>query len=82
MLHVCVRDTGVGIAEDDQLKLFQPFRQLESYATNEYAGTGLGLALVKKFVEMHNGKVWVDSTVGEGSEFCFSIPANSHNDNK
>jgi signal transduction histidine kinase len=74
MLRVCVRDTGIGISLEDQARLFQPFRQLNSYTTNEYAGTGLGLALVKKFVEMHNGKVWVDSVVGEGSEFYFSIP--------
>ncbi|WP_407283335.1 PAS domain-containing sensor histidine kinase [Methanolobus sp. WCC1] len=79
MVHFCVKDTGVGISENDQARLFQPFRQLNSYTTNEYAGTGLGLALVKKFVEMHNGKVWVDSTVGEGSEFCFSIPVNNSN---
>ena len=79
MLHVCVKDTGVGISESDLSRLFQPFRQLNSYATNEYAGTGLGLALVKKYVEMHNGKVWVDSTVGEGSKFWFSIPAKISN---
>lgn len=79
MLHVCVKDTGIGISERDRARLFQPFRQLNSYLANEYAGTGLGLALVKKFVEMHNGKVWVDSTVGEGSEFCFSIPASASN---
>jgi PAS domain S-box-containing protein len=79
MVHFCVKDTGVGISENDQARLFQPFRPLNSYTTNEYAGTGLGLALVKKFVEMHNGKVWVDSTVGEGSEFCFSIPVNNSN---
>jgi PAS domain S-box-containing protein len=79
MLRVCVKDTGIGISLEDQAKLFQPFRQLNSYTTNEYAGTGLGLALVKRFVEMHNGKVWVDSIVGEGSEFYFSIPVNSSN---
>ncbi|TQD24899.1 PAS domain-containing sensor histidine kinase [Methanolobus vulcani] len=79
MLHVCVKDTGIGISEKDQARLFQPFRQLNSYITNEYAGTGLGLALVKKFVEIHNGKVWVDSTIGEGSEFCFSIPVTNSN---
>ncbi len=79
MLRVCVRDTGIGISLEDQAKLFQPFRQLNSYTTNEYAGTGLGLALVKRFVEMHNGKVWVDSIVGEGSEFYFSLPVNSSN---
>nr|WP_245250155.1 PAS domain-containing sensor histidine kinase [Methanolobus bombayensis] len=78
MLHVCVKDTGSGISEADQATLFQPFRQLNSYTTNEFAGTGLGLALVKKFVEMHNGKVWVDSTVDEGSEFCFSIPVTNN----
>lgn len=75
MVQVCVKDTGIGISEKDINELFQPFRQLDSYATNEYAGTGLGLALVKKFVELHEGRVWVESKVGEGSTFCFSIPS-------
>ncbi|WP_164997767.1 PAS domain-containing sensor histidine kinase [Methanolobus psychrotolerans] len=74
-VRVSVRDTGIGIPKRDIDKLFQPFRQLDSYATNEYAGTGLGLSLVKKFVELHEGRIWVESKVGEGSKFIFSIPA-------
>ena len=55
-------------------KLFQPFKQLNPYLTREYEGTGLGLALVKKFVEMHGGKIRVESKVGEGSIFTFVLP--------
>lgn len=74
MLEVSVTDTGVGIATKDLYKLFQPFKQLNSYLTREYEGTGLGLVLVKKFVELHGGSVWVESEVGKGSIFTFTIP--------
>ncbi|MDQ1274973.1 MAG: two-component system, cell cycle sensor histidine kinase PleC, partial [Euryarchaeota archaeon] len=69
-----VNDTGVGISEADMSKLFQPFKQLNSCHSREYEGTGLGLALVKKFVEMHGGTIWVKSKIGEGSTFVFTIP--------
>ncbi|WP_321420822.1 PAS domain S-box protein [uncultured Methanomethylovorans sp.] len=74
MLEISVTDTGVGIASKDLHKLFQPFKQLNSYLTREYEGTGLGLVLVKKFVELHGGSVWVESEVGKGSIFTFTIP--------
>ncbi|SFM76876.1 PAS domain-containing protein [Methanolobus profundi] len=73
-LVVSVKDTGIGLSKEDQDKLFHPFEQLRSYVADEYAGTGLGLALVKKFVELHDGRIWVDSKVGEGSTFYFSMP--------
>jgi len=75
-VQISVKDTGVGISETDMCKLFQPFSQLNSCSNREYKGTGLGLALVKKFVEMHGGTIWVKSKVGEGSTFVFVIPFN------
>lgn len=78
-VQVRVKDTGVGISETDMCKLFQPFNQLNSCRNREYEGTGLGLALVKKFVEMHGGTIWVKSKVGEGSTFVFVIPFNPKN---
>ncbi|WMW21476.1 PAS domain-containing sensor histidine kinase [Methanolobus mangrovi] len=72
-----VKDTGIGISKEDINKLFHPFKQLNSYLANESAGTGLGLALVKKFVELHDGRIWVESEVGEGSTFTFTIPVGS-----
>ncbi|WP_406657464.1 PAS domain-containing sensor histidine kinase [Methanolobus sp. ZRKC2] len=74
--QVSITDTGIGISKSDMKKLFQPFKQLNPYLTREYEGTGLGLALVKKFVEMHNGNIWVESEVGEGSIFTFTLPLN------
>jgi PAS domain S-box-containing protein len=69
-----VKDTGIGISKHDQKSLFQEFTQVDSAHNRKYEGTGLGLALVKKFAEMHNGRVWVESELGEGSCFYFEIP--------
>lgn len=78
MLEISVIDNGIGIATEDLYKLFQPFKQLNTYLTREHEGTGLGLILVKKYVEMHGGSVWVESEVGKGSTFTFTIPVNSN----
>jgi len=69
-----VRDTGIGIAEEDKQKLFKPFTQLDSATNRMYEGTGLGLSLVKSFVELHKGKIWFESEVGKGTAFTFEIP--------
>ncbi|ATU07928.1 PAS domain S-box protein [Methanohalophilus portucalensis] len=74
MVHVAVEDTGIGIAENDRDKLFKPFVQLDSSANREYEGTGLGLALITKFIELHGGSLEVKSEEGKGSTFTFSIP--------
>ncbi|WP_445475318.1 ATP-binding protein [Methanococcoides methylutens] len=74
MVSVYVEDTGLGISPNDQKKLFNPFFQADSSTSRRYDGTGLGLALVKKYVEMHGGKIWVDSEAGKGSKFTFTIP--------
>ncbi|UGV41604.1 PAS domain S-box protein [Methanococcoides orientis] len=75
-VNLFIKDTGIGILLEDRDKLFNPFYQVDSSTTREYGGAGLGLALVKKFVEMHGGKVWVESDQYSGSTFGFTIPSN------
>jgi PAS domain S-box-containing protein len=70
-----VIDTGIGIAPEDQSKLFQPFIQIDSKFNRQYAGTGLGLAIVKQVVELHGGTVDLHSQVGEGSCFMVNLPS-------
>ncbi len=73
-LLLTVTDTGIGIRPDDLPRLFKPFTQLESAYTKRYEGTGLGLALTRKLVELHGGEIRVESTFGEGSRFTVDIP--------
>ena len=72
--YVSVRDTGPGISAADQTKLFQEFQQADNAITKKKGGTGLGLAISKRIIEMHGGKIWVESQVGQGSTFAFSLP--------
>ena len=72
-MEVSVSDTGVGIAPDDQKVVFEEFRQVGT-ADKKVEGTGLGLALSRKFIELHGGEIWVESRVGEGSTFTFTVP--------
>ncbi|MGB5183533.1 MAG: GAF domain-containing protein, partial [Xanthobacteraceae bacterium] len=72
--YVSVRDTGPGISAADQAKLFQEFQQADNAITKKKGGTGLGLAISKRIIEMHGGRIWIDSTVGEGSTFSFTVP--------
>src|SRR5438094_4947142 len=67
-----VKDTGPGIAPEDIVRIFQEFEQTSTARGKE--GTGLGLALAKRLVELHGGRIWVDSVVGRGSTFSFSLP--------
>ena len=69
-----VHDTGPGIAEADQSKIFEEFQQANSSTTKEKGGTGLGLAISKRIVEMHGGRLWVESSPGHGSTFSFTVP--------
>ncbi len=71
---VSVHDTGIGIAPEDEAAVFEEFRQVGRNYTNKQEGTGLGLALTKKFVELHGGRIWLESEPGKGSTFTFSIP--------
>jgi signal transduction histidine kinase len=72
--HVSVRDTGPGISSTDQARLFQEFQQADNAITRKKGGTGLGLAISKRIIEMHGGKIWVESKVGQGSTFAFTLP--------
>jgi CheY-like chemotaxis protein len=72
---VSVSDTGTGIATRDQSKLFQPFHQVDGSIRRRYGGTGLGLSISKRFIELHGGKIWVESEQGVGTTFHFSLPA-------
>jgi signal transduction histidine kinase len=73
-VEISVTDTGIGIAPEDQETIFEEFRQVGSDYARKREGTGLGLTLTKKFVEMHGGKIWVKSEVGKGSTFTFTLP--------
>ncbi len=73
-VEITVADTGLGIKAEDIPKLFQVFTQLESVYTKGFEGTGLGLALTRQLVELHGGRIWVESTLGLGSRFIFTVP--------
>ncbi|MBK5277141.1 MAG: PAS domain S-box protein, partial [Desulfuromonadales bacterium] len=73
-IEITVADTGIGIREEDIPKLFQAFTQLESVYTKGFEGTGLGLALTRQLVELHGGRIWMESEFGKGSRFSFTIP--------
>jgi signal transduction histidine kinase/CheY-like chemotaxis protein len=69
-----VADTGCGIAPDDLQRVFEPFTQLDAASNRQHSGSGLGLTISKRFIELHGGSMWVVSTPGQGSTFCFSLP--------
>jgi signal transduction histidine kinase len=71
---VSVRDTGPGISAADQARLFQEFQQADNAITRKKGGTGLGLAISKRIIEMHGGRIWVESQPGQGSTFTFTLP--------
>lgn len=74
MMHITVTDTGIGIPEDKYDLVFEHFRQIDSRNSRKYQGTGMGLAIAKQLAELHGGEMWVDSVVGQGSTFHFTIP--------
>jgi signal transduction histidine kinase len=74
LLQYRVSDTGIGIPKDQIENVFAEFRQVDATITREFGGTGLGLSITKKFVEMHGGRLWVESEIGKGSTFFFEIP--------
>ncbi len=72
--QVAVADTGIGISEADQAEILNEFYQADSSSTRAHGGTGLGLAIAKRMVELHGGRLWIESALGEGSTFSFSLP--------
>jgi signal transduction histidine kinase len=73
-VEIAVSDTGIGIAPEDQAAIFEEFRQVGTDDARKLEGTGLGLTLAKKFVELHDGRMWVESELGLGSTFTFTLP--------
>jgi len=71
---ISVSDTGPGLSEADQQKIFEEFHQVDGSSTRKKGGTGLGLSIAKRIVEMHGGSIWVESTLGKGSTFSFTLP--------
>jgi signal transduction histidine kinase len=74
MLEISVEDWGIGISENEQDQIFAPFGQIDNSSTREQGGAGLGLAVVKHFVEAHGGQVKIRSRAGEGSRFSLWLP--------
>ncbi len=73
VLEICVSDTGIGIPKDKINTIFDTFTQADSSITRKYGGTGLGLAIAQRIVNYYNGKIWVESEIGKGSKFCFTL---------
>ena len=71
---VAVQDNGPGISKADQGKIFEEFQQADNSATKKKGGTGLGLSISRRIVELHGGKLWVESELGKGSVFSFTLP--------
>ena len=74
VVEIAVKDTGIGIAPEDQTLVFEEFRQVGRDVTRKAEGTGLGLALTKKFVELHGGRIGLASSPGKGSTFTITLP--------
>lgn len=73
-IQISVKDSGIGIAKEDVQTLFMPFKQIDTGLTRKYEGTGLGLSICKRLVELLGGRIWVESELGKGSEFIFTLP--------
>jgi signal transduction histidine kinase len=71
---VSVRDTGIGIDPADQVRIFEEFQQADSSITKKTGGTGLGLSIARHIIEMHGGRIWVESSLGKGATFFFTVP--------
>ncbi len=82
MVEVAISDTGIGISKDKQQDIFKSFEQVDASISREYGGTGLGLAITTSLVELHGGKIWVESEVGKGSTFIFTLPVSKEKPEK
>jgi signal transduction histidine kinase len=74
LFRVAVSDTGPGIADEDQDKIFEEFHQADSSSTKQKGGTGLGLSIAKRIIELHGGRIGVESSLGKGATFWFTLP--------
>ena len=74
LLEFSVQDTGIGISQEQQEKIFQSFTQADNSTTRQYGGTGLGLSICREFVLAHNGKIWVENNPEGGTTFSFILP--------
>jgi signal transduction histidine kinase len=81
-IMISIKDTGIGIPDDKQIMIFERFRQVNETLIRNNEGSGIGLSLVKSLVEMHGGKIYVNSEVGAGSEFVIELPAKQALENK
>ena len=81
-LELIVSDTGIGIPEDKRAMIFEPFTQVDASISREYSGTGIGLSVTKKLVELHGGAIRVESTAGRGSRFVFDLPLAAPEDSR
>ncbi|MGR3176751.1 MAG: protoglobin domain-containing protein [Candidatus Anammoxibacter sp.] len=81
-VEFCVKDTGIGIAPEDEEKVFAEFMQIDSSYSKKHEGTGLGLALTKRLVNLHKGKIWFESVLLKGTSFYFTIPISSPSEGK
>jgi two-component system, NarL family, sensor histidine kinase BarA len=79
-VQLVVTDSGIGISRDQVLKIFEPFFQVDSSSTRAFGGTGLGLTLAKAYVEAHGGRIWVDTTPGQGSTFTATFPVRAQDE--
>jgi signal transduction histidine kinase len=82
LFSVSVRDTGPGISAADQAHLFQEFQQADNSLTRKKGGTGLGLAISKRIIEMHGGRIWIESQLGQGSTFFVTLPVQAQEQTK
>ena len=80
-MEICVRDTGIGIAEEHKKSVFEPFHQGDAKVARRYEGTGLGLSIVRGIIEMHGGQVWLESQPHVGTEVFFRLPCGARAQN-
>ena len=73
-VEIAVKDTGIGIKPEDQERIFREFEQADNSMARQHQGTGLGLALTRRLVELQGGRIWVESALGQGSTFTFTLP--------